>query len=388
MNDNNKKIFLIAGEESGDNLGSKLMQSLKNKFEDNVEFIGVGGDKMAYEGLHTIFPMQEINLMGFLEVVPHLPRLIKRIDETVERIKAEKPDIIITIDSPGFNFRIAKKLKEQNVNIKRVHYVAPSVWAYKPERAKKTADLFDHLICILPWEAKYFEAEGLKTTFIGHPVFEDLTYLDDIEKSKLKNDYEFKGSDKLVAIFPGSRPGEVKRLLPIFMAAAEKIHQGNPNTKFILMPTENLRQLVSSHAHEVNGCVVVSEQEEKRKLLQICDAAIVKSGTVALEVAALKCPHVICYKVNPISHWLIRRMLNISLANLINISAEKEIIREFIQEDCVAENISKEILLLVNSEAVAEGQIEDAKFELTEMGLGAETKPSDKAADVIINLLK
>ena len=382
-----KKIFLIAGEESGDNLGSKLMRSLKAKYKGNVEFIGVGGNKMAYEGLHTIFPMQEINMMGFVEIVPHIPNIMKRMNETIERIKQEWPDIIITIDSPGFNFRIAKKLKEQGVDIPRMHYVAPSVWAYKPERAKKCAKLFDHLLCLLPWEPKFFEPEGLKTTFIGHPVFEDLVMLDETEKSKLKAEYEFKHNDKIVAILPGSRPGEIKRMLHIFIDAANKVHEQNPNTKFILMPTENLRQQIAKVSHLIPNCIVVSEQEEKRRLLQICDAAMVKSGTVALEVAALRCPHVICYKVNPISHFIIDRMLVTDYVNLVNISANKEIIREFIQNDVTAENLARETLLLLNSEVVAAGQLEDSKYELQEMGMGMAEKPSDKAADVIYNLI-
>ena len=382
-----KKIFMIAGEESGDNLGSKLIKSIKQKSKNEVEFIGVGGSKMAFEGLSAIFPMQDINLMGFMEIIPHIKKLKMRIDQTVERIIEERPDVLITIDSPGFNFRVAKRIKQLGLNIKLVHYVAPSVWAYKKGRAKKTAKLFDQLICILPWEPKYFEAEGLKTTFIGHPIFEDLNFLSDDEKAAFKNDYNYKESDKLVAILPGSRRGELSKMLNIFVDAANKISVAEPDVKFILMPTETLRGEVAKVSHKVPNCIVVSETEEKRKLLQICDAAIVKSGTVALEVAALKCPNLICYKVNSLSHWLIRRMLYINLANLINISADKEIIRELIQEDCNAEMISKEVLKLVNGKMVAKGQLEDAKFELESMGLGFDEKPSDKAADIILGII-
>jgi lipid-A-disaccharide synthase len=331
--------------------------------------------------------MQEISLMGFLEVVPHLPKLIKRINETVDRIILEEPDVLVTIDSPGFNYRIAKKLKEREYNIKKIHFVAPSVWAYKAHRAKRTAQLFDHLISILPWEPPYFEKEGLRTTFIGHPIFEDLKFLSGDEKEIFRKDYNYNENDKVIAILPGSRMGELKRLLPVFIEAAKKITTSNANAKFILMPTENLRNEVVKFEHEIPNCITVSETEEKRKLLQVCDAAIVKSGTVALEVAALGCPNIICYKINAISHWLIRKMLYIDFANLINIAAKKEIIRELIQEDCTSDNIAKEILKLISSEAMAKGQIEEAKYELVEMGLGATTKPSDKAADVVLAYL-
>ncbi len=381
-----KKIFIIAGEESGDNIGAKLIRNLKAKNAE-LEFIGVGGMKMAYEGLQAIFPMQEINLMGFLEIVPHMPKLIKRINETVDRIIEENPDVLVTIDSPGFNYRVVKKLKQCNFDLKKIHYVAPSVWAYKPERAKKTAKLFDHLICILPWEAPYFEREGLKTTFVGHPVFEDITYLNESEKEELRKAHNYDRTDKVIAILPGSRRGELKRLLPVFIQAAEKIYAQNANTKFILMPTESLRSEVSKFAHRIPNGIVVSDTENKRRLLQICDAAIVKSGTVALEVAALKCPYVTCYKINPLTHWMIRKMLNIDYANLVNIAAGKEVIRELLQEDCNAENIAKEILKLVNSPAVAQGQLEDAAYELNEMGWDAEVRSSALAADVILKYL-
>jgi lipid-A-disaccharide synthase len=382
-----KKIFIIAGEESGDNLGYKLIKNLK-AINADINFIGIGGNKMAYEGLHIIFPMQEINLMGFSEILPHIPRLLKRINQTVDLIIAEKPDILITIDSPGFNYRVAKKLKERNFQKPMLHYVAPSVWAYKPERAKKTAQLFDHLISIIPWENKYFESENLPTTFIGHPVFEDLNFLDEQQKNELKNKYSFFAQDKIIAILPGSRKGEVDRLLPIFIDAALEIYKAEPNAKFILMPTENLRNYVSEKAKKLPNCLIICDTENKRNLLQICSAAIVKSGTVALEVAALKCPHIICYKVSDISHWLIRRMLNISFANLINISANKEIIHELIQEDCNSNNISKEILKLIGSGNLGAGQIADAAYELAEMGLGEEMAPSKKAAELVYSLIK
>ena len=382
-----KKIFIIAGEESGDNIGAKLIKNLKAKNND-LEFIGVGGQKMASEGLHTIFLMNEISLMGFMEIVPHLPNLIKRINETVNRIILEEPDVLITIDSPGFNYRVVKQLKKKNFNVKKVHYVAPSVWAYKPERAMKTAKLFDHLICILPWEPPYFEKEGLATSFVGHPVFEDLNFLSADEKAKLRKERSYDKSDKVIAILPGSRKGEVKRLLPVFTEAANKIYAQNANAKFILMPTESLRLDVVEYVHNIPNCTIVSGTEIKRSLLQICDAAIVKSGTVALEVAALKCPYVTCYKINPITHWMIRKMLNIDYANLVNISAKKEIVRELIQDDCTSDEIAKEILKIINSDAVAKGQIEEAGYELAAMGLGSAEKPSEKAANVILNLIK
>ncbi len=381
-----KKIFIIAGEESGDNLGSKLMHQLKRK-DHHLQFVGIGGSKMMKEGLESIFPMQELNLMGFMEVLPHASKLMKRIDQTVETIIAEKPDLLVTIDSPGFNCRVAKKLKQKNIDVKKLHYVAPTVWAYKPGRAKKWAKLFDHLLCILPWEPPYFEQEGLKTTFIGHPVFEDIHILSFEEKQALRADYNYLPEDKLIAILPGSRMGEIKMLLPTFIEASKKIYQQEPNVKFILMPTESMRGEVVKHDHQIPNCITISDHEEKRKLLQICEAAIVKSGTISLEVAALKAPAVICYKINPLSHWMIRKMIKIDYANLINISADKEVIRELIQDECTSDNIAAEMLKLIKSDAIRHGQIEEANFELAEMGMGSHEMPSERAAEVVMEML-
>ncbi len=381
-----KKIFMLAGEESGDNLGSRLMRAMKERYTGELEFVGVGGTKMAYEGLHTIFPMQQINMMGFAEIVPHLPELIKKINSTVERILREKPDVVVTIDSPGFNFRVAKKLRQQGFKAKMVHYVAPSVWAYKPQRAKKIAKLFDHLIAILPWEPPYFEKEGLTTSFIGHPVFEDIELLDAQQKKILREKYNYQPTDKLVAIMPGSRSGEVKKLLPLLVDAANKIYMNDPDTRFILMPTEDKRDMVAKYARLIPHCITVADTGEKRKLLQICAAGMIKSGTVALEVAALGCPHLICYKMSPISYFLIQRMIKIQYANLVNISASKEVIRELLQEKCTAENIAKEITALLSSDVLAKGQLTDAKHELEEMGMGSVIMPSDKAAEVVLKL--
>jgi len=381
-----KKIFMIAGEESGDNLGSKLINEIKGK-NQRVEFIGVGGSRMISAGLKPIFPMKEINLMGFLEVVPHLPNLLKRINDTVERIMLEKPDVIVTIDSPGFNYQVAKKLKALGSPIKRIHYVAPSVWAYKPGRAKKTAALFDHLICLLPWEPKYFEKEGMKASFVGHPIFEDLTFLSDAEKVALKNKYGIADGEKLVAILPGSRTGEIKRLAPIFFDAAKMIRNKLPQTKFIVLPTEGLRANIENYLKQTSGFNIVSNNDEKRRILQICDAAITKSGTVALEVPALGCPAVVGYRSSELTFRIIKHLAKIPYANLVNISANKEIIKELIQDKCTSKNISDEIIKLLNSPKTAKWQLEEASHELKDMGLGSSEMASKKAAELVVGYL-
>ena len=381
-----KKIFIIAGEESGDNLGSKLIEELKN-LSPEFFFEGIGGTKMANSGLFTIFPMQEINLMGFAEIIPHIPNLIKRINQTVDKIIADKPDFLITIDSPGFNFRVVKKLRSLNYTGKIIHYVAPSVWAYKEHRAKICAELFNHMVCLFPWEPSYFEKYGLNSTFIGHPLFEDLSIISEQEKASILKDLNIKSSEKIIPILPGSRRSEIARLLPIFCDAANKIYNINSNVKFILMPTEGLRDEVAKFSHLIPNCKIVSSKELKQKLLQISSVAIVKSGTISLEVAALGCPHVVCYKINPISYIIIKKLLKIKFANLINYSAGRQVIKELLQEDCNANNISNEIIKIISNPLISEGITNDIKLELAEMGIENDVKPSKLLADLIFNKL-
>ena len=368
-----KKIFMIAGEDSGDNVGASLIKKIREKTPDII-INGIGGNSMQSQGLKSLFPMKEISLMGFLEILPHLPNLIKRINQTTSEIIDQNPESVVTIDSPGFNFRVVKKLRKKGFKGKVIHAVAPSVWAYKPERAKKCAKLFDHMLCILPWEPPYFKKEGLEATFIGHPLFEEIKYIGETEKNLLKEKYNIKKEEKLISLLPGSRKSEIKKLIPIYIETAKLLLKEIPNLKFAILATETLEEEVKKHLSKFpKGTVIESDKEEKRKILQISDAGIVKSGTISLEVAALGCPHLICYKVNPISAWLVKKMINIDFVNLINISANKEIIPELLQEKCRPKNITTEVLkILDNKSSKIENLSKQINLELDKMKLGKE----------------
>jgi lipid-A-disaccharide synthase len=359
-----KKIFIIAGEESGDNLGAKLLKDLKSeKLEINL----IGGQNMERQGFSSLFPISEINLMGFAEILPHIPNLLKRINETAEYIMDNNIDVVVTIDSPGFNYRVAKKLKDKKYNGKIIHYVAPTVWAYKPERAKKTANLFDHLMCILPWEKHYFEKEGLKTSYVGHPVFDNLKILSDDEKNIFKeglinNNTKVTADSKIISCLVGSRKGEIKNLLPIYIDALNLINEKYKNITFAFLNTDRMNDYVLDYLKSKDvkfNYFCETEREEKHKILQISDCAIVKSGTISLEVAALNCPHIICYKVNALSYYIIKKMVKIDNVNLVNISAnidengvyknDSEIIPELIQSECNAKNIFNQIAKILEN---------------------------------------
>jgi lipid-A-disaccharide synthase len=382
-----KKIYIIAGEDSGDNLGAKLITQLKELSGESLELYGVGGMKMAESGLKSLFPMREISLIGFVEIIPHLPNLLARIRQTVEDIKRIKPDVVITIDAPGFNKRVAKILKKEAPEIKRVHFVAPTVWAYKPKRAKKMADLFHHLLVLLPFEPPYFEAENLPTTFTGHPVFEDFKTYTAEEKLEIRKRFSLEPAAPFISLLVGSRAGEVKKLLPVYIDTIALIKKEIPNAKFAFLVTGNHVSTIRERVANLADVQVVSGELDKKQLLQVSNAALVKSGTISLEVAAAAVPMVITYKVSPLSAFMLRRMIKVKYVTLVNIIKDSPIIPELLQEDAKAELLSKEVIKLLQSSDVAQNQVSQAEEALKAMGFRQSKKPSKIAAETILKLI-
>lgn len=321
-----KKFFIIAGEASGDWLGAKLMQELKNN-----KICGIGGKKMEAVGLKSLFNMSEISLMGFAEILPHAAKLIKLINFTVDEINKFKPDVVVTIDSPGFNFRVAKKIQSLRPQTKLIHYVAPTVWAYKPKRAEKVNALFDKLLCILPFEPPYFN----NAEFIGHPVLED--GLDKGNAAAFKEKYKI---DDFICLMPGSRKGEVRKLLPIFLSAARILGK-----KPVVIAADNV---------VLPEGIIKIPNAEKADCFAASSCGIIKSGTSGLEYAFAGKPYVVAYKANKITAYMVKRMIKIKFVNLVNILFEREIVPELIQENCTAEKIAD---ALKNHKAVDKNEL-------------------------------
>ena len=231
---NNLKIYLIAGEPSGDLLGSRLMRALRRKTDNKVSFFGLGGDTMEREGLKPLFDISELAVMGLVEVIPSIPRVLRRIKQTVNDIKKHKPDIVITIDSWSFCSRIHKELRKQNLEIKQLHYVAPQVWAWKKRRAKTMYKYIDELLTLLPNEPKYFTPHKLNAVFVGHPVIESDAI--NADGNDFRKKYKIENDKKIISILPGSRHTEVVKLLPDFMASANLLYQQNRNLVFACKP--------------------------------------------------------------------------------------------------------------------------------------------------------
>ena len=375
-------IYIIAGEPSGDRLGARLIDALKEKTGGNVRFCGVGGPAMADCGFVSNFAMEELSLMGLVEILPHLPRLLRRIKETARDVESLKPHVVITIDSPGFNHRVADRIK--GIDIPVVHYVAPSVWAWKPWRARKIAKHFDHLLALLPFEPPYFETEGLPTTFVGHSVIE--SGADQGDGKSFRQSREIVGDTKILCVLPGSRSGEVSRLLPVIGRTLDLLNEKDliivvPVVDAVQVPVEAATKTWPYKVHLVAG------EQEKFNAFAASNAALAASGTVALELAMARVPSVIIYDFNLISTVLARLFVKLKYVNLINILLDREAVPERILENCSAAKIAPVLNHLLVDDSIIQKQI-DALDEALQKLKPVVSSPSDNAANVILEIIQ
>lgn len=383
---NNLKIYLIAGEPSGDALGARLMRALKSKTAGEVEFFGIGGDTMEKEGMKSLFDISELAIMGLCEVIPSIPKVLKRIRQTVDDILRIRPDVVISIDSWSFGSRVQKKLRALKTGIPQVHYVAPQVWAWKKKRAKTMHKYVDRLLTLLPQEPKYFTPYGLQTDFVGHPVIESPVINGDKEVFRQK--YKIDNDKKIICLLPGSRHNEVSRLLPVFLEAAELLKQQHPELFFVIPTVKTVAARVKAMLANASLPVLVVEGEEDRhNAMSAATAAIAASGTVALELAIADVPHIIGYKVAPLTAALVKHFLHIQFVNLSNILLGREIVPELLQERCIAANIVLYINRFLEQDSFYRYQKEGFQKVRTVLGLG-EQKPSENAADIILNMIR
>ncbi len=380
--------YLIAGEASGDLLGAKLMMSLK-RLRPELEFSGLGGTKMRAQGLDSLFDNRELSLMGFAEVLPHIRKLKARMAQVAADIIAKQPDVVVTIDSPGFNFRLVKMLRasgEAN-NIKFMHYVAPTVWAYKPKRAEKIAKIFDKLLVLLPFEPPYFEKHGLSTKFVGHPVLEDdYTRADE---HAFREKHGILPNDPILLLLPGSRPTEIRRHMEIYLDTLDQLTTRFGNLTEVIVVPPNMREEIESYLTDWPGHpIVVSEQEEKHDAFAASTVALVKSGTITLELACARVPMVVTYRVSAITAWLLRRMIKIKYASLVNLLLDREAIPELIQENCNPDKLATKLAgFLINKDKGIQ-QVEAAQEALAMLIPDNGDKPSDLAAKELLALQK
>lgn len=376
-------VYLVAGEPSGDLLASRLMRALKKKTGGDVRFYGVGGETMAQEGLTSLFDSSELAVMGLMEVIPSIPRILKRISQTVQDIVDKKPDVVVTVDSWSFSARVNKALKARKTGIPQFHYVAPQVWAWKKKRAKTCGRYIDELFALLPYEPPYFEPHGLKTDFVGHPVVEGGASKGD--GAAFRKEYGIAAGAPLLCVLPGSRRSETKYLLPVFQETVSRLKRKYPALR-VVVPTvvtvaEKVKKAVASWDVPVT---VVTGEKARYDAFAAANAALAASGTVALELAMARVPYCIAYKMNPISSFLAPLVVKGKYVNLVNILADKLIVKEFLLKNCRADWLTNEVDLLLSDETYRQTQISQASQVLNLLGAGQAETPSDKVADILL----
>ena len=378
------KVFLAAGEPSGDLLAARLMRALKAQTNGLVEFVGVGGEAMRKEGMSSLFPISELSVMGFWEVVPSIPRILRRICETVDAIEREKPDIVVTVDSWSFSKQVHLRIQKKKLQIPHIHYVAPQVWAWKEKRARQIKKWVDYLLLLLPFEEKYFAPYGMPMTYVGHPVIEGGA--DQGNAKRFLEAHDLSSSDLILTVLPGSRKTEIKYLLPVFREVIVRLIQKYPHLQVVTPTVETVKKQVkaATMSWPVKPLIVTGEQE-RYDAFAASRVALSASGTVSLELSMAKVPHLIAYKVSPITAWLVRRLIKIKYVNLINILADEKIIPELLQEDCNPDQIMLELEKLMTEEGCI--QQKKAFAVLKKLGAGEKQTPSEKASEVIRKLI-
>ena len=378
-------IYIIAGEASGDVLGARLIAALR-KARPDVSFAGIGGERMAEQGVSSLFPHRELALMGLLEVLPRIRQLKRRLAETEADILARQPALLVTIDCPGFTLRIAEAVKPHGIRV--MHYVAPQVWAWRPGRVKTLRRKIDYLLCLLPFEPAFFEAADIPVRFVGHPVLE--SGVDQGNAARFRARHGLAATDRPLIIMPGSRRIEATRLLPIFGATLKALLPQNPG----LRPVVAVSPIVAPLVREAAGTwpaapILVEDIADKHDAFAAAaenGAGLIKSGTSSLEMAVAGVPHIVAYRVNPITAAIARRLVKVPHASLVNLLCGREVVPECIQEDCTPEKLTSALLPLLQDEAFIAAQRQGFAETLAKLH-APEGAPSEAAAAAVLAAL-
>ena len=380
------RVYIIAGEPSGDRLGGALMAGLK-QLHPAVQFDGIGGAQMQAEGLNSLFPMQELSVMGIAEILPKYRALKARIAQTAQQVIETKPDVMITIDSPDFSLRVAKLVKA-STNIRTVHYVAPTVWAWRAGRAAKMARVIDHVLALFPFEPPYFTAQGIDCDFVGHPVVaEPPTSAEDAADFRRSTGI---GDAPLLLVLPGSRQGEVARLADIFGQAIAPVLAAKPDLRVVVPAAAGVADAVveKTKGWPVAPVVLDPRQIEltaantrKRAAFKAADIALAASGTVSLELAAARTPMVIAYRMHWLTYQVIRRMALVDSVTLVNLISGTRVVPEFLGPDCSPDRIGQ---ALNDVMAAPDAQIEAMELTMQRLGEGGEP-PGLRAAKAVLD---
>jgi lipid-A-disaccharide synthase len=377
-------IFIVAGEPSGDVLGGTLIAALRER-TGGVRFAGVGGEAMAQQGLSSLVPLSDLAVAGIAEVLPRAPLILRRVRETVRAIREMRPDAVVTIDSSGFSWRIAHRLRRAGERLPLIHYVAPMVWAWRAGRARRMARWYDHLLTLLPFEPPYFERVGLACTYVGHPVIE--SGADRGDAARFRATHGIAGEELVLTVLPGSRGGEVRRLLPIFGAALRRLELVLGPFRVAVPTVETVADAVTAGVADWPGRpIVLRGAAAKYDAFAASRAAMAASGTVALELALARLPMVIAYRLNRLTQMMLDWVVKVRQVNLINLILGRILVAELLGDDCTPERLAAAITELVRDEPVRSAHLEGYDEAMRRLGAGS-LSPSRNAADRILAII-
>ncbi len=375
-----KKIFILTGEPSGDKLASKVIRELK-KDKSDIEYLSVGGENLQALKIKSVYDLKEITYLGFTKVFLNIFKINKKINETVKAIIDFNPDILFTVDSPDFTLRVAERVKKQNKKIKTIHYVAPQVWVWREGRVKKIKKFIDHILLLFSFEKYYFDKENVSNDVVGHPL------LDNSSESKIDINQIFEKNKALISVFPGSRISEIEVLMPILLDFIKLMNSNYKDFIFIFHSTKQHFQLIQSHikSKDIKNCEIISDEKIKSHTLKKSVFAVAKSGTVSLEICKSKIPSLILYKMNLINYLIVRLLVKVKFANIINIAANEEIIPELLQSKCNAKNIFVSVSEFINNPNKMKEQVNKSQLILEQ--LKSSTSSAVSASKILIKYL-
>ncbi len=376
-------IFLVAGEPSGDQLGAGLMAALKTLAGGEVRFAGVGGEMMTAQGLDSLFPIDDIAVCGLVEVIPHIPRILHRVRQTTAAARTMAADAVVTIDSPDFSFRVSRGLRDTDTAL--IHYVAPTVWAWKSRRAGKIAKFLDHLLLVYPFEGREFDAVGLPSTFVGHPMIE--SGLDQGDGPGFRDRHGIPAEAKLLCVLPGSRTTETRRHLGLFGTVLGALRERVSDLHVVVPTLGTVGDAVRAGAAAWPVPVTVTEGlDQKRDAFAASDAALAASGTVTLELALARVPMVVAYKTSAVTAWVLRRMVYAKYAALVNLILDRELVPEILLEQCTAERLVEAMVPVLGDDAVRQAQLAGMAEAVAALDTGR--PPSLHAAEIVLDLAR
>ena len=371
-----KKIFILTGEPSGDKLAAEAIIKLKKK-TDNIQYLSLGGENLKKIGVDSIFNLNEVTYLGFTKVLTNIFKIKKKINETANKIIEFDPDILFSVDSPDFTLRVAEIVKKRSKKIKTIHFVAPQVWVWRENRVKKIKKFLDHILLLFKFEKKYFEKENINCKFVGHPLLEKN------DKSKIDINQIIEKNKAIISIFPGSRVSEIEILMPILLNFIELMNDAYDDFLFVFHSTETMRSKVENYLKQItqNNCQVISDEKIKNHILEKSIFAVAKSGTISLEIANKKIPSIIIYKMNFINFMIVKALVKIKFANIINIAADKMIIPELLQSKCNSKEIFKSVTYFIENSRQMEDQVKATQKILNDFKTNS--LPSDLIADFL-----